>query len=79
MSDQTVAQTIDSCREHLLGAGRSEMNVLSTAITTTTSTTVVTTYPLNGITPGTIIAIDEEEMYVFQSNPGASTATVSSG
>ena len=82
MADMTVAQMVDSTREHLLGNGRSEMNVIaSTSLTTnsTTATVVTTLYPLNGITPGTMLAIGDEELYVFSTNPGAQTAVVSRG
>src|ERR1019366_8659942 len=140
MADMTVAQVIDSTREHLLGNGRSEMNQMVTLPTTaiasgsngaslpqatiyvastalaatgtvyihgyvvtytglgsgtltgctgggglmatgdTVSSTVLTTqYNLNGITPGIFVAIDDEEMYVFTTNPGTNTAIVSRG
>lgn len=135
MADQSVGATIDSTRRHLMGNGRSEMNVLfnGTAMTTATaattgtltvvgtggfltagtlyvngfpvtytattattftgcsalpsnaatgpvlSGTIQTSFPLNGITPGSIIAIDDEEMYVFTTSPGAETAVVSRG
>jgi hypothetical protein len=82
VSDMTVAQVVDSTREHLLGNGRSEMNVIASTSATTNSTTatvVTTLYPLNGITPGSYISVGDEEMYVFATNPGNLTATVSRG
>jgi hypothetical protein len=77
--DQTIAQTIDDCREHLLGGGRSEMNTLGVAVTTTNATSLTITYPLGGITPGTLISVDDEEMYVFATSPGNNTVAVSRG
>jgi hypothetical protein len=140
MADMTVAQMVDSTREHLLGNGRSEMNqmvtlpttaiaagsvgatlpqatiyVASTALASTgtvyihgyvvtytglgsgtltgcsggggimvlgdvvASTLLTTQFPLGGITPGTMLAVDDEELYVWSTNPGASTAIVSRG
>jgi hypothetical protein len=77
-TDMTIGQVIDSTREHLLGNGRSEMNLVASTMSGT-SATVATTYPLGGITPGTMIGIGDEEMYVFATNPGGLTATVSRG
>lgn len=140
-ADQTIAQTIDSTREHLLGNGRSEMNALSNLVNTTIAsgsdgatlpqatiyvgsttalpatgtvyihgnvvaytglgsgtltgasggtaklatgdivygTVLTTVYPVGGITPGTFITIDDEEMYVFATSPGLNQVTVSRG
>jgi hypothetical protein len=46
---------------------------------TVSSTVLTTQYNLNGITPGIFVAIDDEEMYVFTTNPGTNTAIVSRG
>lgn len=77
--EQTIGQTIDSTRQHLLGNGRSEMNALSVAMTDTTTGTCTTSYPVGGITPGVYISIEEEEMYVFTTSPGTKTITMSRG
>lgn len=75
----TASDLIEETLALLQGDSREEINLLSTAITDTTSTSVVVADSLGGIQAGSVICIDTEEMYVRSVTASTLTATVIRG
>lgn len=75
----TALTLINQAHRDLLAGTRENINVLATALTDTTTTSVVVTYDLEGIQAGSVIEIDTEQMYVLTSDATSKTATVIRG
>lgn len=73
----TLASIIDRTLSHV-DHGRTARNKLATTVNTT-ATSIVTTYDLAGITPGSRISIGLEDMHVYATDPDVKTATVERG
>lgn len=71
----TAAAVITRVNRALLSGVVEERNKLSVALTAS-DTTVVLTYELSGVRNGTVIEIDAEQMYVWETTPGSKTLTV---
>lgn len=74
----TVAQLINRTQRQLLSGVVEERNKLAAAVTAT-ATSVVFSYDITAIRPGTTIEIDSELMYVWEVVTGTKTATVERG
>lgn len=74
----TVGNMIDDTIHQLLGSTRTQLNILSADINGTDTQTQIsfsqTLQGISGITPGTYLEIDQEEMYVLSINSGAQSA-----
>lgn len=71
----TLAQLINRTQRQLLSGTVEERNKLSGSLTST-ATSVVFQYELNGIRAGSIIQVDSELMYIWEVNTGTKTVTV---
>ena len=71
----TTAQLISDTERNLLAGDRDEANLLTNSVNTT-DTSFTFTYDLNGIQPGSYLALDLEICYVWAVNESANTATV---
>jgi hypothetical protein len=71
----TGTDLIQKTRRHLFSGHREEQNLLATGIDAD-DTTIVTTYPLGGITAGSVLEIGTELLYVWAVNTIAVTATI---
>ena len=74
----TVGQIIDRAQRQLMSGTVEERNKLASSVSAT-ATTLVMTYDLGGMHPGTLIQIDSEIMYVWESTPGTKTVVVERG
>ena len=74
----TAGTILDRSLRQLLSGTIEEKNKLSVGINGST-TSVVTTYPLNGLREGVVFEIDSEQMYVWQSTVGTRTLIVERG
>lgn len=72
-----LSSVIDRTLSHL-DHGRTARNKLATSVNSS-ATSIVTTYDLGGITPGSRISIGLEDMHVFATDPDVKTATVERG
>lgn len=73
----TVADLIDSTRQHLYGTYRAEFNFLSSAATDSATTINLEISPLTGVTRGSLLAINDELLYV--KSVSGQTVTVARG
>jgi hypothetical protein len=71
----TVAKLIDRTQRQLLSGVVEERNKLALAVTAT-ETTLVFSFEVGSIRPGTIIEIDSELIYIWEMVSGTKTATV---
>lgn len=74
----TGTTVINRTLRQLLSGTVEQKNKLSAGINATT-TSVVATYDLDGLRPGTVFEIDSEMMYVWSSTTGSKTLTVERG
>jgi hypothetical protein len=74
----TVAQLVNRTQRQLLSGVVEERNKLASALTAT-ATSVVFSYDIAAIRPGTTIEIDSELLYVWEVVTGTKTATVERG
>jgi len=74
----TVGTVVDRTVRQLMSGTVEERNKTVGALTAA-STSIVFLYDLNGLRPGGVIQIDAELMYVWETAPGAKTATVERG
>jgi hypothetical protein len=74
----TVGTVVDRTLRQLMSGTVEEINKTVGALTTT-STSVVFQYDLNGLRAGGVIQIDNELMYVWEVSQGSKTATVQRG
>jgi len=74
----TVTQLIDRTQRQLLSGVVEERNKLAFAVTAT-DTTMVFTFEVGSIRPGSIIEIDSELIYIWEMVSGTKTATVERG
>lgn len=75
----TVADLISRTRQYLQGGHPERRNLLATALTDTTTTSVVLTYDTQGIGPNSRVSIGLEDFHVHVNDAGAKTLTVSRG
>lgn len=73
----TLSSVIDRTLSHL-SHGRTARNKLATTMNTSVGS-MVTTYDMAGIAPGSRISIGLEDMHVFVADPSTKTATVERG
>lgn len=74
----TGTTVINRTLRQLLSGTVEQKNKLSATINATT-TSVVTTYDLDGLRPGAVFEVDNEMMYVWSSTSGSKTVTVERG
>lgn len=74
----TGTTVINRTLRQLLSGTVEQKNKLSATINATT-TSVVTTYDLDGLRPGAVFEVDNEMMYVWASTSGSKTVTVERG
>lgn len=75
---ETVNNQIQRTRRRLMGMHRPEFNVVVGA-TNATSTALTMSWPLRGLGPGSRIAVDDEIMYVWDTDTGSRIARVYRG
>ncbi len=73
-----VSDLIARTKQDLYGSYRGQYNQLANSISTT-DTSLVTSYDLMGITPGTIIGIDDELIYAWAIASDTKTVTLQRG
>lgn len=71
----SASSIVEATRRHLLSGQNEELNRLNGAITSG-ATTLIVEFDLGGIQKGATLAIDDEEMYVFNVVDSTKTATV---
>ena len=74
-----VSQLIEDTRRHLYGTSRLSLNRLAAGNINDTVTTITIEFDVKDIVRGALISIDDELMWVIDSNPAAKTATVIRG
>jgi hypothetical protein len=74
----TVGTVIDRTLRQILSGTIEERNKLSVALTAT-GTSVVTTYDIGGLRPGSVFQIDAELFYIWEAASGTKTLTVERG
>lgn len=74
----TVGDLINATYRHLSGTMRQEINLLA-SIVATTDTTIRLTYATGNITTGDFLSVDDEIMYVWETDDGSRTITVQRG
>lgn len=77
-SSTTAANLVDEIIRMLLSGGREQLNKLGAAAGSS-ATSLSFTYDLLGIVPGSLISIDLEDYWVWDTNVGGKTATVEAG
>ena len=74
-----VPSLIESTRRHLMGQHQPQMNRLATAVSSDTQDTITFEFAVEGVSPGSIIAINDELMYVWSRDKGSLQAIVQRG
>ena len=74
----TAAVVIDRTLRQLLSGTVEARNLLTTTLTSV-STSVVVTYPLEGLRTGQVLEIDSELMYIWATDVPTKTLTVQRG
>lgn len=73
-----VGALIEQTRRHLFGAHKPQLNKLASALTDST-TTVTTSYNLNGAVAGSTLCIDNEIVYVWEATPASKQLVIERG